>query len=238
MVRLEADRARLFQAARAANLPLDRVDLGYVVHTALRKAFGESAPQPFSLRGGGGRRLVILGYGRKDAPELTALARELADPLAYSVFPVEGLVSKPMPARWEPGRSFRFELRACPVVRLARADRQHRAGAEIDVFLHRCSHVTGEEPVERERAYVDWLRDQLGRHGGADLVTASLERFTLARLSRRTHGERSAMRPSTRPDVTFRGTLEVTDGMAFRALLAHGVGRHRAFAFGMLLLSP
>ena len=39
-----------------------------------------------------------------------------------------------------------------------------------------------------------------------------------------------------RPNVVLEGTLRVTDADTFRALLARGVGRHRAFGFGMLLL--
>ncbi|MFG1478963.1 type I-E CRISPR-associated protein Cas6/Cse3/CasE [Xanthobacter sp. V4C-4] len=34
------------------------------------------------------------------------------------------------------------------------------------------------------------------------------------------------------------GTLSVRDAEAFGVLLARGVGRHRAFGYGMLLLSP
>ncbi|MEE8524028.1 MAG: type I-E CRISPR-associated protein Cas6/Cse3/CasE [Thermoanaerobaculia bacterium] len=41
-----------------------------------------------------------------------------------------------------------------------------------------------------------------------------------------------------RPDALLTGTLEVTDPDAFATLLARGVGRHRAFGFGMLLLRP
>jgi CRISPR system Cascade subunit CasE len=42
-----------------------------------------------------------------------------------------------------------------------------------------------------------------------------------------------------RPDATFRGTLRVDDPARFAAAaLARGVGRHRAFGFGMLLLRP
>jgi CRISPR system Cascade subunit CasE len=41
-----------------------------------------------------------------------------------------------------------------------------------------------------------------------------------------------------RRDVTFEGELQVADAAAFAALLARGVGRHRAFGFGMLLLRP
>jgi CRISPR system Cascade subunit CasE len=41
-----------------------------------------------------------------------------------------------------------------------------------------------------------------------------------------------------RPDAVFEGRLAVADPDAFRARLARGVGRHRAFGFGMLLLRP
>jgi CRISPR system Cascade subunit CasE len=40
------------------------------------------------------------------------------------------------------------------------------------------------------------------------------------------------------PDAVLEGVLEVVDGEAFAALLRRGVGRHRAFGFGMLLLRP
>ncbi|GHE81823.1 hypothetical protein GCM10019059_44550 [Camelimonas fluminis] len=40
------------------------------------------------------------------------------------------------------------------------------------------------------------------------------------------------------PDATFHGSLVVTDPEAFTILLARGVGRHRAYGYGMLLLRP
>ena len=41
-----------------------------------------------------------------------------------------------------------------------------------------------------------------------------------------------------RPEVYLDGTLEITDSEAFNAMIARGLGRHRAFGFGMLLLRP
>ena len=38
--------------------------------------------------------------------------------------------------------------------------------------------------------------------------------------------------------ATVHGTMTVTDPAAFAQLLAHGVGRHRAYGYGMLLLRP
>jgi CRISPR system Cascade subunit CasE len=40
------------------------------------------------------------------------------------------------------------------------------------------------------------------------------------------------------PDVVLSGQLRVVDQQAFAHLVARGVGRHRAFGFGMLLLRP
>jgi CRISPR system Cascade subunit CasE len=38
--------------------------------------------------------------------------------------------------------------------------------------------------------------------------------------------------------VSFRGEFNITDRDGFDQLLRRGIGRHRAFGFGMLLLSP
>jgi CRISPR system Cascade subunit CasE len=40
------------------------------------------------------------------------------------------------------------------------------------------------------------------------------------------------------PDATFEGRLQIGDPQAFAELVARGVGRYRAFGFGMLLLRP
>jgi CRISPR system Cascade subunit CasE len=54
-------------------------------------------------------------------------------------------------------------------------------------------------------------------------------------------GNRNARRGTrlmTMPEAEFEGTLEVLDGTAFHAVLARGIGRHRAFGYGMLLVRP
>jgi CRISPR system Cascade subunit CasE len=62
-------------------------------------------------------------------------------------------------------------------------------------------------------------------------------RFSLEQVTRRNHGEQE--RRSTRstiPAVTVRGLLEVRDGAEFGQTMMRGVGRHRAFGFGMIVL--
>jgi CRISPR system Cascade subunit CasE len=76
---------------------------------------------------------------------------------------------------------------------------------------------------------------------GAALVQARLEVFRLGRVVRRgsfAADGRRPLRPQLGPDATFTGVLQVRDPDAFAGLLARGIGRHRAFGFGMLLLRP
>jgi CRISPR system Cascade subunit CasE len=68
--------------------------------------------------------------------------------------------------------------------------------------------------------------------GTSTLNTAHLTEFR-RELMRRYGGARIE-----RPNAVLEGHLMVRDPVAFRALLARGVGRHRAFGFGMLLLRP
>ncbi|MFG1332515.1 type I-E CRISPR-associated protein Cas6/Cse3/CasE [Xanthobacter autotrophicus] len=55
---------------------------------------------------------------------------------------------------------------------------------------------------------------------------------------RRGFGRKACCMPVSGHSAVLVGTLTVRDAQAFAALLARGVGRHRAFGYGMLLLSP
>jgi CRISPR system Cascade subunit CasE len=47
-----------------------------------------------------------------------------------------------------------------------------------------------------------------------------------------------SLRHQEGPDASFEGVLTVAEPGAFALLLARGIGRHRAFGFGMVLLRP
>jgi CRISPR system Cascade subunit CasE len=75
--------------------------------------------------------------------------------------------------------------------------------------------------------------------GGAELTGVEISRFQMTRAVRRNRSaDGSGLQELTGPDVTFSGTLAVQDPAAFHGMLSRGVGRHRAFGFGMLLLRP
>ncbi|MEZ5936180.1 MAG: type I-E CRISPR-associated protein Cas6/Cse3/CasE [Alphaproteobacteria bacterium] len=256
LVQILPESKALVRYAKRAGLPLD--DPGYLWHRAFRDAFGGMAPQPFrwlqpaghrpAERGAPGR---LLGYGPSDAGSLTEMLA-LAESDLARVFPEHALDSRIMPTGFARGQRLGFEIRVCPVVRTDSHDGKRKR--ELDAFVHHAAARPDEPKPAREEIYRDWLARQL-EAGGAEIGRADMTAFTLEPLVRRRHaspngrtptrseparrltseGQRKAAR---RPDAVFRGTLAVTDPERFAASLAKGIGRHRAFGFGMLLLRP
>jgi CRISPR system Cascade subunit CasE len=238
MVRLALDGTRLFAIGRARRLPPHRVDVGYLVHCTLADLFGRDTLQPFWVSDCRGRDLAVLAYTHRTESELREEATSYGDPAAYAACDWDQLALKPLPVSWEVGRRLGFEVRICPVLRMAADGAKHRKGAEVDAFLARCWGEGAGTSVDREEVYRAWVGEHLERQGGARIVESSLQRFQLARLLRRTQGDDRKAVFCERPDATLGGVLEVTDGERFGALLAGGIGRHKAFGFGMLRLRP
>lgn len=237
LVRAGLDRRRLFDLARTRRLPARDVDLGYLVHCTLKGLFGELAPQPFSVDDRHAE-LTLLGYSAEPAEPLMEHARAFADPLLWSTITGGIVVSKPMPEAFPADRRLGFAVRVCPVVRKSAAGDHHRKGAEVDAFLSRCWEAGDGVPVDREAVYREWLGERLATGGAARLVSARMIGFQRERAVRSTHLEKPRVRTIERPDARFAGELIVDDSSAFQKLLIRGIGRHRAFGFGMLLLRP
>jgi CRISPR system Cascade subunit CasE len=236
LVQLALDGRRLHALGRDRRLPSLPADIGYLVHCLLGELFGELAPRPFRIVSDDARGVAVLGHCDADAATLQDHATRFADPSVHAACDWQALATKPFPVEWPAGTRLGFSVRCCPVVRKAADGTHHRKGAEVDAFVSRCWEVERDVPVERASVYAEWLRGQLERRGGARLLEARLGRFRLLDLLRRDHAPRRTAREQRRPDATLEGTLEVTDGPAFLELLRTGIGRHRAFGFGLLLL--
>ena len=226
-------------------------DPDHGMHCLLTECFGRDlAPRPFrAIFPRGGSQGCLYGYGTVDAETLRDATAAYADPLQCRIIPPHSIDTKPMPADWPAGRRLGFEVRVRPVVRLERdtsripAHLQRsfkegglRPGKECDAFLWKAiQHPKGEMQDSREKVYLDWLAERLQKRGAAELNVeeTSLVSFQRTRVVRRLRGGHSEG-----PDALMRGTLEITDGPAFGELLAGGVGRHRAYGYGMLLLRP
>ena len=206
-------------------------DLGYAFHAALRAAFSDIAPQPFSYRENQG----LLAYSENGEAIKAAAALappEISDMLGLDESPQSpGLLVRSFPSVWKEGQLLAFEVRVRPIVRA-------KDGRERDAFLVAIEQSRSENE-SRQVVYINWLKRQFAE--AAVIQEVSMTAFQLSSVMRRgatqTEGNRPK-RPVLGPDAAFSGVLQVQDTQAFAALIERGVGRHRAFGFGMLLLKP
>lgn len=220
-------------------LPDHPFDPGYMVHVLLKGLFGALAPAVFFQD-----HRDVLGYASSDEETLRRCAQETALPEVFSAVDWSQFASKPMPESWPPEHRLGFKVRLCPVVRGPKSHgtdpgiQTRKEDPEVDAYLARLWR----DPScpAREEVYREWLGGQIQQHGGAVLESGRMMAFQLTRLLRRTQdvGEGRIARGLTRPDVTFEGCLRVQHSDLFSQMLARGLGRHRAFGFGLLLLRP
>ena len=237
LLRLQPDPAALATWATRHGLLSPDGDYGYALHALLSAAFGEIAPKPFSYLGG---RQGLLAY--TSAPlDTLRLNAQLAAPDVARVLALDQMEARPFPVTWRSGQPIGFEVRVRPVVRA-------KDGRERDAFLHVIGDAAdvvqepGQSAIARRMAvYAEWLTKQFAVDGAAQIIHARMDAFRLTRVLRRDGIGESGKRKSTTksgPDAVFKGQLQVGNTEAFARLLARGVGRHRAFGFGMLLLRP
>lgn len=223
-------------------------DGGYALHLALRRRFGDAGPQPFRLLADGPAQPHLLGYATEPDALADAAALPTADPLLDGVFPAAPQL-RAMPDTWREGARYAFEVRVRPVVRFGDRAKAERAASEaaqqgenwwarageVDAWIAARTRPGGDPDVTRDTAYLDWLAARLA--GAAAVEAAELRLLRRTRSRRSTHGRPGVSRVEG-PDAVIAGTLAVSDPAAFARTLARGVGRHTAFGFGMLLLSP
>ena len=211
------------------------------------------------------RLLHVLAYAGQDIGALQAQAGRHGDDEAQSAVDWARAGSKPLPF-FQAGQRLGFRTRVCPVVRIGRRHPRFAPGAEVDPYLALVErHLAEAEranpgvlPAQlkpgvvaalppREAVYGNWLAARLGDAVVLDLArpvqmrdTRLWRRGTPGTETARTMHKRDRTRGTRavigRRDALFEGTLAVQDPDGLRALLARGLGRHRAFGFGMVLL--
>lgn len=262
IVRLVLDRRQLARLARRHHLGRG-VDEGYLLHAGLAQLFATSTEparvplhtfaiddtlkqaqeQPESVfllaysdvneqalvkRMGPWRRTLVRACETNSIPEIPAgtqvAFRARVCPIVRTRLPVAG----------EPGndtgsRKKTREVDAWLASETFQRAADKAAAGEALPFEHSARVWSG-----REEVYGKWLKKELGRDGAAVLDDyprlASFERDRLYRRNSR------SSRLFERPNAVMEGLLRVEDKKAFRTILRRGLGRHRAFGFGMLLL--
>lgn len=235
LLHTQPDPQRLAAWAARQRLLDPQGDLGYALHALLHAAFGEQAPQPFRYLDA---EQGLLAYTRLSPAELAQCAA-LAEPDVAAALGLgqtvhhAGLSARPFPTQWAAGHTLGFEVRVRPVIREA------KTGRERDAFLAAIEKSGGSE-LDRSEVYVQWLRGLLARQGGAELLDADVSRYQMLGVTRKSQKSSADEPRHSRlvcgPDAVVSGQLRVADPQAFAQLLARGIGRHRAFGFGLLLL--
>jgi CRISPR system Cascade subunit CasE len=244
MVRLVLNRRAVLRVGVRHRLG-QAADDGALLHAGLSRLFAQNSDRvkvPFhsfavdDTRAASLRQpdlLFVLAYASVDEAQLTLAMGPARTDL------VRRCETRKIPD-FAAGQHLAFRTRVCPVTRTrsaghqgARLDQRGRAKhREIDAFVHASLALPPETRLEREEVYTRWLQQQTQKNGACTLRNVRLAEFGLDTMRRRGNAR------LVRPNVVLEGTLSITDPGAFRQLLARGVGRHRAFGFGMLLLRP
>ncbi len=244
LVRLILDRRALLRLGARHHLGQE-VDEGALLHAGLAQLFAtSSAPAAIPLHNFAVDDLRASSTRLADSLFLLAYSSLERDSLTGAMGPSARMLLRDCETRkmppFEAGQRLGFRTRTCPIVRtrkpgdrLLGTDRRGRVKhREMDAFVHATIGLDGQNRVDRERVYEQWLRAQLQRQGAS-----TLERARLTEFRRETMQRRGNVRLE-RPNAVLEGTLRVQEPVAFRSLLVRGIGRHRAFGFGMLLLRP
>lgn len=226
--------------------PRQHFDEGAALHHVLGETFGAAVLQPFRLTVAPRQRQGrVYAYTTHAPTELIETASMTATPEVAATLAPGKLQAKAMPSEWRAGRRIGFDVRLRPTVRLSSAvhaphdragprDHGFAKGAEIDAYLAEALKHTNRDAMTnggrtREQVYRDWLTRRF-----ADAAIVEEARLTGFRRSVAARGNKA----QEAPDIIMHGTVSLENADRFAALLANGIGRHRAYGYGMLLLRP
>lgn len=224
----------LAQIAKEHRIPFADEDQGYTIHALLKALWPEVTPKPWRWVK---EKRLLWAY----APRSLAAMRsqvDSVDPLYLAAIDWNGAASKLMPCLLE-GKVVGFDLRACPVVRHGKGEGDKASEHDYLVWLAHQKGMPANE-LDPRHVYREWLCERLWKEekAGARLLPARVAvvgwQKPMEGYSNRWRGRRG--KGVRLPEVCFSGGLEVTDPDRFLTFLSQGVGRHRAFGYGMLLL--
>ena len=236
MLEIKFDVAALYHFLHSQGLSgrEDDSELSYGVHAWLGAAFGELAPQPWRLLMDKRRPPRILGYASHDAGTFQQRLAEFAEPGTFQVCPEpESMIAGRTMPTWAKGCYLGFQTLACPIGRKA------GSGIEKDLFLIHADAEENSEGLCRETIYGNWAKERFSRHS-VTVNSIRLKGFRLAKQKRRGRSKKGkrVFRRIVCPQALLEGELTIGDPADFTRLLSRGMGRHRAFGYGMILLRP
>lgn len=203
-------------------------DDSLVLKSMLTEAFGGPVIRPWAVHAIRDERVVIVGYASIPADEANE-RRALSLPSIQAS--VDVALGAALPDL-KKGQSYRFALRLVPTIRVTKKETGSRYG-ERDAFLAEADRVGVGAGLTRDEVYQRYLVERLP---GAEVMQCRLSGFRLTRFVRPRIGGRWASK--TMPEAVLEGTLKVVDRQALIAVITRGIGRQRAYGYGMLRLQP
>jgi CRISPR system Cascade subunit CasE len=241
MARFLIDQRKLFDFAKMRGIPLSASDFGYTLHCLFTEVFGpEFSPKPFAAQKTAGPLLSVLAYTPFTEKELTEQAKTFSRPELIDLIDWSGFAVKQMPLKWSRVKKLAFEVRVCPVERKSKAGKFNRQkGAEMDAYL--CHVWKHGKDADRSTVYERWTSGQIektgsGKKPAAKVLEIKTQGFRRVKFIRRNRDRTPEIKE--RPEAFLAGVLEIEDSDGFTDMLRRGIGRHRAFGFGMLLIKP
>jgi CRISPR system Cascade subunit CasE len=225
LIRLPLHPPRLIRFAFEHGIRQEDETLGYTLHAWLTALFGEAAPKPFRYFE---RRQEVLAYAPVDAQSLLMIAEERGSLAALAALDTENAASKPMPTQWRAGQRVHLEVLTCPVSR--------KDAEEKDVYLRALDRQDDATP-SRAEVYRQWFARQWQEAVALEQVEL-LGMSARARLLRRARDGGNRLLSIERPQALFAAEAVIREPTRFADYLTRGIGRHRAFGFGMVLLAP
>ncbi len=225
-------------------------DEGYALHILLSAIFGKRIVQPFRvIKPARSARATLYAYSDENAQRLLDIAHDVAPPDCLSVLDLDQIATKAMPRRLKRGQRLGFDVRIRPVRRLgddlldSQSGRTLHKGSEIDAFrlelLRRSdsgwrdsASIRERHGITRQSVYANWLAERFAGAASIECGHCRLADF------RRNKVLRGRGRSTEGPDATLHGSCVVEDPDKFASRLRTGVGRHRAYGYGMILLRP
>ena len=215
------------------------LDEGYALHILLSGMFGKGVLQPFRLFASERRSAAgLYAYTDTHVEQLRRIAAGVAPPDCTATLDPARVRAKAMPVRFREAQQLGFDVRVRPVRRLqcdlkCSSGTVLSKGSEIDAFDSRApddGRPAPEKAASREQVYAKWLAERCR-------AAVCIERCRLAAF-RWSRAMRGNGRGSKGPDATLHGVLTVQDPVDFQRLVSSGIGRHKAYGYGMLLLRP
>ena len=200
------------------------------MHCLVNESFSkEFAPRPFFLQmsqTAARQHGILLGYTSADAATLKSTAEYYQHQPHKTIIDPDSIKTRAVPSEWEPGKRIKFQVRIMPTTRQSIYGSGEKT-TEIDPYMN----YQGNMP--REQFYCTWLHKKFKVQGGmtTDPENMNMTQFNVRRVKRQ---RTQSWIPGS--EVTIIGSAEVGDPAKFLELLRSGIGRHRGFGYGMVLV--